>query len=266
MDEPYADDADTGDVVARAEAVVARALAAHQGPFASTSTDDLIDSCERDLDALHHSGSLAYPLLASLDARLTVVLSRVHAPGAAEAVSDLADVTEYLLHTLGERRDEMCLLESDHQFQLKIAAGLLALDELPVANRPALHVPSFAAEDPDRFREFRDRLLADIEPSTEPERTWSTRTRNVLAQTGDRHRAALCLDWLTVAIDTSDWAATLAASVIGRYGTIVSMAAKVGCPAETLRRWVRQYQTDHGQRAGVSTEDHAPLRELEREV
>ena len=46
----------------------------------------------------------------------------------------------------------------------------------------------------------------------------------------------------------------------------MSITAKVGCSAETLRRWVRQYQTDHGQRAGVSTEDHAPLRELEREV
>ena len=50
------------------------------------------------------------------------------------------------------------------------------------------------------------------------------------------------------------------------WDTIVSIAAKVGCSAETLRRWVRQYQTDHGTRAGVTTEDKARLRELEREV
>ena len=50
------------------------------------------------------------------------------------------------------------------------------------------------------------------------------------------------------------------------WDTIVSIAAKVGCSAETLRRWVRQHQTDHGARAGVTTEDKARLRELEREV
>ena len=51
-----------------------------------------------------------------------------------------------------------------------------------------------------------------------------------------------------------------------KWDTIVSIAAKVGYSAETLRRWVRQYQTDHGTRAGVTTEDKARLRELEREV
>jgi hypothetical protein len=61
----------------------------------------------------------------------------------------------------------------------------------------------------------------------EPERTWATRAGQVLERTGGHTRAALCLDWLHVAHQTAtpDWATLLAASVLGRYGTVVSLAA-----------------------------------------
>jgi transposase len=41
--------------------------------------------------------------------------------------------------------------------------------------------------------------------------------------------------------------------------------SKVGCTAETLRRWVRQAETDQGKRSGVSSSDRERLKELERE-
>ncbi len=50
------------------------------------------------------------------------------------------------------------------------------------------------------------------------------------------------------------------------WATMVSVAGKVGCTAETLRRWVRQHQTDAGQRPGVTTAEQKRIKELEREV
>ncbi len=44
-----------------------------------------------------------------------------------------------------------------------------------------------------------------------------------------------------------------------------AMASKVGCTAETLRRWVRQAERDRGQRAGLTTDERQRLKELERE-
>ena len=46
---------------------------------------------------------------------------------------------------------------------------------------------------------------------------------------------------------------------------MVSVAEKMGCTLETLRRWVRQAQRDQGQRPGLTTEEKGRLRELERE-
>lgn len=46
---------------------------------------------------------------------------------------------------------------------------------------------------------------------------------------------------------------------------IESIASKIGCTPETLRRWVRQSETDQGKRSGISSTDRDRLKELERE-
>ena len=50
------------------------------------------------------------------------------------------------------------------------------------------------------------------------------------------------------------------------WAAIVSIAAKIGCKAETLRRWVRRHERDTGQREGLNTADRDRLKALEREV
>ncbi len=51
-----------------------------------------------------------------------------------------------------------------------------------------------------------------------------------------------------------------------QWAAIQSIAAKVGCSGEALRSWVRQSETDVGERAGLTTEERARLKQLEREV
>ena len=51
-----------------------------------------------------------------------------------------------------------------------------------------------------------------------------------------------------------------------QWAAIASIAGKLGCTAETLRRWVRQAERDTGQRAGLTTDERQRLKELEREV
>ena len=50
-----------------------------------------------------------------------------------------------------------------------------------------------------------------------------------------------------------------------QWAAIGSIAAKIGCTAETLRRWVRQAERDRGKRAGPTTEDRERTKALERE-
>jgi transposase len=50
-----------------------------------------------------------------------------------------------------------------------------------------------------------------------------------------------------------------------QWAAIGSIAAKVGCTPETLRKWVRQAERDQGRRAGVTSSDRDRLKELERE-
>ena len=50
-----------------------------------------------------------------------------------------------------------------------------------------------------------------------------------------------------------------------QWAAIVSIAAKIGCTAETLRRWVRQHETDTGQRPGLSAQEQQRIKDLERE-
>ena len=46
---------------------------------------------------------------------------------------------------------------------------------------------------------------------------------------------------------------------------IGSVASKIGCTAETLRKWVRQAERDQGRRDGMTRSDRERLKELERE-
>jgi transposase len=45
-----------------------------------------------------------------------------------------------------------------------------------------------------------------------------------------------------------------------------SIASKIGCTAETLRKWVRQTEVDSGRRGGLTSDERARMKELEREV
>ena len=47
-----------------------------------------------------------------------------------------------------------------------------------------------------------------------------------------------------------------------QWAAIESIAAKIGCTAETLRRWVRRHERDTGQREG----EQKRVKDLEREV
>ena len=51
-----------------------------------------------------------------------------------------------------------------------------------------------------------------------------------------------------------------------QWATMVSIASKIGCTPETLRKWVRRAETDQGRREGVTTDDRERLKALEREV
>jgi len=50
-----------------------------------------------------------------------------------------------------------------------------------------------------------------------------------------------------------------------QWSAIVSIASKIGCTGETLRRWVRQAERDQGLRDGTTSEERARLKALERE-
>ena len=50
-----------------------------------------------------------------------------------------------------------------------------------------------------------------------------------------------------------------------QWAAIQSIAGKMGCSAETLRKWVRRAETDAGRREGLTTDDRERIKSLERE-
>jgi len=50
-----------------------------------------------------------------------------------------------------------------------------------------------------------------------------------------------------------------------QWAAIASIASKIGCTAESLRRWLRQAERDAGMRAGATTDERDRIKALERE-
>ena len=50
-----------------------------------------------------------------------------------------------------------------------------------------------------------------------------------------------------------------------QWAAIQSIAGKLGCTTESLRRWVRQAERDLGKRAGLTSDERERLKALERE-
>jgi transposase-like protein len=50
-----------------------------------------------------------------------------------------------------------------------------------------------------------------------------------------------------------------------RWAAIMSVAAKIGCTAQTLNEWIKKAEIDSGKRAGVATDVAEKLKALERE-
>jgi transposase-like protein len=50
-----------------------------------------------------------------------------------------------------------------------------------------------------------------------------------------------------------------------QWATMRSVAEKLGCTVEALRRWVRRAERDAGQRPGLTIDERQRLKQLERE-
>jgi transposase-like protein len=46
---------------------------------------------------------------------------------------------------------------------------------------------------------------------------------------------------------------------------MTSIAEKIGCTTESLRKWVRQAERDQGRKPGLTTDERERLKALERE-
>ena len=52
---------------------------------------------------------------------------------------------------------------------------------------------------------------------------------------------------------------------VSQWAAMGSIASKIGCTAESLRKWVRQAERDAGKRSGLTSSDQERLKVLERE-
>ncbi len=49
------------------------------------------------------------------------------------------------------------------------------------------------------------------------------------------------------------------------WEAMCSIAEKIGCSAETLRKWLRQTEIDSGRRGGLTSDEQVRVKNLERE-
>ena len=54
-------------------------------------------------------------------------------------------------------------------------------------------------------------------------------------------------------------------SYASRWAALTSIAEKIGCTPETLRKWVKRAEIDEGRRAGRTTSELEELKALKRE-
>jgi len=55
------------------------------------------------------------------------------------------------------------------------------------------------------------------------------------------------------------------AEYASQWAAMTSIASKIGCTTETLRKWVRRAERDQGVRAGLTSDERERLKVLERE-
>jgi transposase len=51
-----------------------------------------------------------------------------------------------------------------------------------------------------------------------------------------------------------------------QWEAIRSIAEKIGCSPESLRKWLRRTQVDSGSKSGVTSDERARMKDLEKEV
>ena len=51
-----------------------------------------------------------------------------------------------------------------------------------------------------------------------------------------------------------------------QWAAIGSIASKIGCTGETLRKWVRQAERDRGQRPGLTSDERERMKAMERDI